>query len=50
MNKPILIFILFSVFLFARQEVFPILECSAFNNNMKHTQNMYGRLVDKAGF
>jgi ribonuclease T2 len=49
MNKPIFLFILFGVSLFARHEAFLILECPAFNN-MKHTQNIHGGLVEKAGF
>lgn len=49
MNKAILIFIFFGVFLFARHEAFPTQECPAFNN-IKHTQNIHGGLVDKAKF
>lgn len=45
MNKLILIFILFSVFILAREEVFPSQECPAFNN-MRHTQNTHGVHLD----
>ena len=41
MNKLIITFILFSVSLFARAELFPSQECPAFNN-MKHTKNTHG--------
>lgn len=45
MNKLIIAFILFSVFLFAREELFPTQECPAFNN-MKHTKNSHGVHLD----
>ncbi len=45
MNKLIITLILFSVSLLARQDMFPSQECPAFNN-MKHTQNTDGVLLD----
>ncbi len=45
MNKLILIVILFSVSILAREEVFPRHECPAFNN-MRHTQNTHGVHLD----
>ena len=45
MNKIIIAFILFSVSLLAREELFPSQECPAFNN-MKHTKNTHGVHLD----
>ena len=45
MNKHIITFILLSVFLMAREELFPVQECPAFNN-MKHTKNTHGVHLD----
>jgi len=45
MNKLIITFILFSVSLIAREELFPTQECPAFNN-MKHTKNTHGVHLD----
>jgi len=45
MNKLIIAFILFSVSLFAREELFPTQECPAFNN-MKHTKNTHSVHLD----
>jgi ribonuclease T2 len=45
MNKLIIAFILFSVSLFAREELFPTQECPAFNN-IKHTKNTHSVHLD----
>ena len=45
MNKHIITFILLSVSLMAREEVFPTQECPAFNN-MKHTKNTHSVHLD----
>lgn len=45
MRKLILLFIFFSVSLFARYDAFPTQECPAFNN-MKHTQNTHSVHLD----
>ena len=45
MNKLIIICILFSLSLMAREELFPAQECPAFNN-MKHTKNTHGVHLD----
>ncbi|MEN8727653.1 MAG: hypothetical protein ABF276_06800, partial [Sulfurovum sp.] len=45
MNKLLITFILLSVSLIAREELFPTQECPAFNN-MKHTQNTHGVHLD----
>ncbi|MCW8822091.1 MAG: hypothetical protein OQK45_07665 [Sulfurovum sp.] len=45
MNKIIIIFILFSISILAREEVFPSQECPAFNN-MRHTKNTHGIHLD----
>ena len=45
MNKLLITFILFSVSLMAREELFPTKECPAFNN-MKHTKNTHGVHLD----
>ncbi len=46
MNQLILILMLFTVSLLAREEMFPTQECPAFNN-LKHTQNTHGVHLDK---
>ena len=45
MNKRIITFILLSVSLMAREELFPTQECPAFNN-MKHTKNTHSVHLD----
>jgi ribonuclease T2 len=45
MNKLILLFIVFSVSLFAKYDAFPTQECPAFNN-MKHTKNTHSVYLD----
>jgi len=45
MNKLLITFILLSVSLIAREELFPTQECPAFNN-MKHTQNTHSVHLD----
>ena len=45
MNKLILIFIFFTVSLFARYDAFPTQDCPAFNN-MKHTKNTHNVHLD----
>jgi ribonuclease T2 len=45
MNKLVIIFILFSISVLAREEVFPSKVCPAFDN-MKHTKNTHGVHLD----